>query len=499
MKKILIFLLTAALLCGCAPTVDPERAEEELEYTPRHGGSLKIYAYNSHSFNPLYTRNKANMQMLNLVFESLIMCGDDRRPIPILAESFSVSADGLEWRVNIRQGITWHDGSAFSAADAAASLNAVKSGANNSPYADNLSNVLKLEQSGNSLVIRLNEPQTNFINLLEIPIVKAASVNVYDDFHIVGTGKYTFAEKTNKIMYLTANNAWRGETTPYISNIEVHLFPDKSTSVYAFEAREIDCVTTDLLNWGSFSAGTNSRTFEYASNDFVFLAFNRSNDILAIPEVRYAFAGAVNKDRIYNEALLSHGVITNTFASPRWWIYNENTVSYEYDPGKSVTMISDLEMNPNDIAMSILVNNDNAIKLKVADILADNLMDIGIDMRVEAVSWEEFLERIARGSYDMYLGEIKYSPEINPKYILQSEEEFLPDLELLQLQTTDAGRKRVYDSLQSRYAVVLPAIPIYFEVEALLLNSKIKGTAAPVTGNMFNNIEQWFVTETEEG
>ena len=47
----------------------------------------------------------------NLALEGLIAFARDGRPQPWLADSWSVSSDGLTWSVRLRPGVTFHDGS----------------------------------------------------------------------------------------------------------------------------------------------------------------------------------------------------------------------------------------------------------------------------------------------------------------------------------------------------------------------------------------------------
>ncbi|MDR0405687.1 MAG: ABC transporter substrate-binding protein, partial [Clostridiales bacterium] len=233
MKRFFALAFTAVFLFGCTPRVPYAEGESGGEPVPAYGGAMKIYSYNPDTLNPIYTRNRTNAQMLMLIFDFLITCGGDQRPIPALASEYSVSADGLTWTVRLRDGVTWHDGSAFTAADVAATLTAVKNSTHGSPYRENLSNAVKIEAAGSAVIITLAAPQTNFINLLEIPMVKASEANVLDGFRLVGTGQFVYAESTNKLILLSANKGWWGESTPYIDNVEVALLPDKSTAVYA--------------------------------------------------------------------------------------------------------------------------------------------------------------------------------------------------------------------------------------------------------------------------
>ncbi|OQB13371.1 MAG: Oligopeptide-binding protein AppA precursor [Firmicutes bacterium ADurb.Bin193] len=495
MKRLLVLFLAAVFLSGCmgnTPSGKVKRSDDE-RYTPKYGGTLKIYSYNPDTFNPLYTRNKANAQMLMLIYDTLIKCDESQMVHPVLASDYSVSDDGLVWTVMIKNGVLWHDGTPFTAEDAAATLIAVKESPHKSPYAPALYNAGKIEATGDSVIITLKEPQTNFINLLEIPMVKKSDTAVYDNFKPLGTGQYVFTEKTHKKIYLTSNKGWWKGADPFIENVEVLLLPDKETSVYAFEAREIDVVTTDLLNWREFSGSSEIKSAEYSSGSYNFLAFNLENRFLSNPDIRKAVAHAIDKSRIFKEVLLSHGSLTDTFLNPKWWVYNDDAIKYAYDPGLSVDIIKQQNLSPKDITLELLVNNDNEMKLSVAEIIKQELEEIGIAVRVSAVEWQTFVSRANSGAYDMYLGEINYSTEINPKYVLRGNPQFEPLLSLLQLQTTDSGRKDIYNKLQQEYAQLLPDIPLYFDVEALLYNSKILGDISPLRTNMFNDVHKWFI------
>jgi peptide/nickel transport system substrate-binding protein len=497
MQRICAAALCIFFLFGCTPKETVKNNEEIAKpLTPEYGGTLKIHSYNIDTYNPLFTKSKTNLQMLLLIYDYLITCDNNLRPSGVLASDFFASDNATKWTINIKNGIKWHDGDDLTPYDVASTLNAAKNSAHGSLFKENLSNVEKIDVSGNSVIITLARPQTNFINLLEIPILKSSHADKIEIEKPIGTGRYVFTEKTRKVIYLTSNKAI--ENTPYIESIEVQILPDKSTAVHAFEAKEIDVAVTDIQSLGDFSSYSQSKSAPYNSLRYNFLAFNLSNEHLSSDVVRTCIAHAINKDRIYEEVLLSKGAITNTFLHPGWWLYESNTEGYEYDPNMAITMLNINDINPNDIKLSILVNNDNKIKLSVADIIIGQLKNIGINAFVDAVPWEQFRSQISAGSYDMYLGEINYSPEINPKYVVPDTEPFTSLLNQLQLQTTDEGRYGIYSQLQQQYAEVLPALPLYFSAEAVLVSNRIHGNIIPLCNNIFFNIHEWFIVNRYE-
>ena len=144
-----------------------------------------------------------------------------------------------------------------------------------------------------------------------------------------------------------------------------------------------------------------------------------------------------------------------------------------------------------------MVNNDNKIKLSVADIIIGQFKNIGINAFVDAVPWESCGPKFPQ--VRRYVpGEINYSPEINPKYVVPDTEPFTSLLNQLQLQTTDEGRYGIYSQLQQQYAEVLPALPLYFSAEAVLVSNRIHGNIIPLCNNIFFNIHEWFIVNRYE-
>lgn len=497
MKKrtalLLLCIVVSILFTGCGKDQVPASTRETAEQY----GMLKIYSYKPDTLNPLYTKNNANLQMLRLIFEPLVICDEEQRPMPVLADSYSVADDGLAWTVNLKQNVKWHDGSPFTSADVEETYQEVLNNPEDTLFYDNLRNVDKiLSLSDYTIVFNLKTPQTNFINLLNIPIIQKASEHAISNFSPVGTGPYQYAYKKNKSIYLKASQTWRGSTPPMIANIEVKLLPDKNTSVFAFEANEVDLVIPNMVDWSSYSNNVDNEITEYPSGNFNFIYLNRENPHLAKKEVREAIVYAINKNRINTEVLLSHGAVTDTIMNPNWWMYNGNAASiYEYNVKEAIERVLKADSDKKGIVLKLLVNDDNDIKFNVAGIIQDCLTEAGIETQVEFAPWEDFLAKIEQGSYDMYLGEMNYSPEVNPAYLLNGMEEYSALLDDLQKQTTEEGRKQAYYRIQEKVAWDIPLVPLYFDVESILYSSRISGQIRPLRDNVFYSIDKWKIQD----
>ena len=105
------------LLAGVATAALTSQATAQ---TPRQGGVLVIAqtteppalcsAFNSSTYIGLISCK---------VLEGLVAYDDKQQPLPLLAESWTISPDALTYTFALRQGVKWHDGKPFSSADVA--------------------------------------------------------------------------------------------------------------------------------------------------------------------------------------------------------------------------------------------------------------------------------------------------------------------------------------------------------------------------------------------
>lgn len=485
-KIIALFLAICISFCVAGCKKDKDNAEETT--LKKANETLKIHCYSHETLNPLINENETNLQMLRLIFESLIECDDTQKPKTLLAENYSVSNDGLVWNIKIKKGVKWHDGSSFTANDVFYTYNYVIENTDASPYSINVSNIESVRViSDFEIEFKLISPQANFVNLLEVPVIKE---NSGENFKPIGTGPYVYSDTKNKIVYLTANDNWHNGKVK-IKNMEVKILPDRQTSIHSYVSKEIDVVTVNSGNGlGDYASNSDNLIIDYPSNTFNFICINTNTEPLSNRLFRKAIAYAIDKERINSEVLLSHGLVANSCIHSKWWVYNPGVTKYDYSQDKAINVLNDVKKSMKLSAISLMVNEDNADKCKVAEIIKKNLYDCGITLNLEFVDWATFNERVATGNYQTYLGSVKYSAEINPQYIYTNPSVALKKLMVeLQSQTTEEGIKKKYFEIQEKAAQELNIIPLYFDVNMVMYNKRIQGQLKPYRANVYNGIE----------
>ena len=488
-KRIFALFLTVFIIFftfGCKNNEDKNTDKNLIEETNK---TLKIHCYAHDTLNPLLNNNEANMQFLRLMFESLIVCDETQKAQMVLAENYSVSSDGLTWTVNIKDGVKWHDGTVLTAYDVEKTYSDVLEYMDKSPYFSVLSHLEEVNATSDKTVnFKLISPQANFINLLEVPVVKYHNG---EKFLPIGTGPYVYNDTKNKIIYLSANEEWHNGKTD-IKNVEVKILPDKETSVYSYVSKEIDIVSvTSTEEWNGYSSNSDNVIVDYPSNVFTYICINPSSEPLSNGLFRRCISYAIDKEKINSEVLLSHGSVANSCINSKWWFYKPDVTNYSFNRSKAIDTAKTLKSNMKIVPVSLMVNEDNADKCKVAEMIKENLSDCGITLYIEYVSWGVFNERVATGNYQMYLGSVKYSADVNPQHVIPNPDTKLQNLfNELQTQTTEEGIKQKYYEIQEKIAMDVQIIPMYFDMSSVMYNKRIEGEHKPYRANIFNGIEK---------
>jgi len=108
------------------------------------------------SLDPQRSRTDSGQHILRDLFEGLTAVGDDGAPVPAAAESWTVSADGLEYTFRLREGLRWSNGDPLVAEDFVAGMRRLVDPATASQYAQMLEPVVAANE-----VVRGKRPPTD--------------------------------------------------------------------------------------------------------------------------------------------------------------------------------------------------------------------------------------------------------------------------------------------------------------------------------------------------
>ena len=175
----------------------------------------------------------ASLRLLELIYEPLILADENLNLVPALAESWAFSEDGLHLTLNLRQGVTFHDGSDFTAEDVIASLERILDEETGSATRTNLLSIESIEAPDDyTVVLNLTLPDVplvaalSSINTAILPSEVIANGDPAAD--VVGTGPFMLESwQPEEKTVLKANPNYWGEG-PFVDGIEIRIIPDEA-------------------------------------------------------------------------------------------------------------------------------------------------------------------------------------------------------------------------------------------------------------------------------
>ena len=346
-----------------------------------------------------------SFEVLENVFDTLVEPDANLEMRPALAESWQVSGDQLTWTFHLRPGVSWHDGSPFTASDVVYSYRRI--------IDEKLANVDKLSAvrdvrapDPQTVVIEVAHPTPNLLTNLGgfkgMAIVQRRNVETGEiATHPVGTGPFTFAgRKSGDSITLTANdNYWGG--APKVPGVTFRFISEPSTALSALQAGEIDW--TDAIPPQRVEQLKGDDSLHLAvtpSNDYWYLALNEARKPWNDVRVRQAIAYGIDRESIVQAT--SYGTATaNQLAIPQGNPWYTPYDRYRHDEGRARDLLRQAGVGNQNLDM--LVTTEYPETVTAAQIIADNLAALGITVNIRTVDFATWLDEQNSGHFDMLM------------------------------------------------------------------------------------------------
>lgn len=503
MKKLLAFLLSAALLlsvsaCGGeeAPSVSSDGSSsanvsrEEVPAPETRPFTLAFYP--EYSLHPTLAGNRANLTLAPLLYESLFTVDASFQAQPLLCSGYTVSEDKLVWTLTLRTGITFSDGTPFTAQSAAQALNLAR--AAGSRYQERLADVSAVtasEELSNQLVITLRRPNGSLPVLLDIPIALG------EGDRPAGTGPYVLSEDGQS--FTARTDWWQKDKTLPAQTIPLRTVAKSDELIYAFDGGEVSLVDVDLMATNAMGYGGNYQAWDYPTTDFLYLGFNTRNGPFRSAAARRAAGLAVDRDTIASTVYANHAISTLLPVHPASPLYRPTEEPLAYDPETLAVQMEQLRLTGTQLVF--LVNSENVAKTSAAQRITYQLEAAGFTVELRQLPFEDYTAALGRGEFDLYLGETVFTADFDLSPLLSSSGPL--NYGGWQTESTDALLLDMRGAAEDKaaYAAELfalldeqaPIIPIAFKNGSVLTQWGRVSGLSPVRGNVFYRLEHWTV------
>ena len=410
MRKIGILLLISlvaltSVFAGGAQessTAQPASTEPASKY----GGVLRVAQatldYSETIGLPFMTTGTETETVFTALYDKLWTRGADGKIKLMLAESYTVSDDGLEYTFTLKKGIKFHDGSDLTAEVVAWNYNQA--------IAHKMfSGVSKAEAIDESTVkVVLSKPNPFFLmaNTAKCGWCITSKANYdkngedYARRNPVGTGPFKFVSmETGKKVVLAKNeNYWAvdtdGSKLPYLDGLEVSAISDPTVAAAALDNNEIE-VYSGTLNklienlevYGIEKFNVEKGAVPTKAQGIRFMANNRNAKLLADERLRKAIAYAIDGQAI--AAAIKDGTVqyTTQVALKGAADYVNDAVVYDYNPEKAKALLKEAGY-PDGFEIEINIDQTAESK-RFAELYQYYLGQVGIKVKIMAYATTE--------------------------------------------------------------------------------------------------------------
>jgi peptide/nickel transport system substrate-binding protein len=514
----LIMALFAGILSACynggenSDTPSPE-VTDTADTQAVHYKSDDVFSLNcnkNYGFNPFTTTNAPNLLCTELMYDTLFVLDDNFAVTPNLIKSFK-SDDGKSWSFYVDTSVKFWDGSTLTAQDAAYSLQrAMRS----DEYSSRLSCVYGVTAMDASLfIVTLNYADMQFPALLSVPVIKYGTIG---DTAPMGTGPYMLDES---ITMLTAFSGHKNYSTLPADTIYLKEYKNADEIISAYENSDIDLVTNDPTGTYSLGYGTANDVRYFPTTNMQYLGFNSKSSFFSSPACRKAMTYVVDREQISTKIMGGAAVAATLPMNPACALYNSaysDIISYsvqkskdafdaanvqDYDSdGKREILVSGI---PIEININFIVCSDNSEKAAAAESIANNLMELGITVYLKELSWNDYLNALKNGDFDMYYADTMMTADFSLRNLLFSGGSLnyggFSDSALEQnisdyLASGDADRQEDADFMFKYITDTAPIVPVCFERQQVITHRGTVTGMEPTKYNIFHGIEKWQIT-----
>ncbi len=397
------FIATVVVLGGCARStpVDPVAART----------TTVLLSQAPTTFDPRFVSESQGLKLTRLIFASLVTI--DPYTLAVrndLAERVEIESP-THYRVTLRAGLRFSDGSVLDSDDVVATFKGVASKTLGSRFAAGYQRIDHIDViDKRSVVFVLKQPHAPFLTDLEMPIVRAE--DAYRKLDVVsraawpvGAGAYKLT-RASEGSYLLEANAFYYGATPSRRLLRFVVVRDENTRAMRLEAKKADLMLNALppTLWPMFvgrSKTSRSVTLRASAGiSTTYLGYNLRSDVLKQREVREAIAHAIDMRTLVETKFLGHAQLATSFMPTGHWASDTTLSAYDYDPERARSLLASVERHGQPIRLLYRTGADR-FRLSIAHAIAYMLEQVGFQVDVRPSEFAALLADLDAGHFDI--------------------------------------------------------------------------------------------------
>jgi peptide/nickel transport system substrate-binding protein len=503
-------------LSGCKRRTGPEDGTEPSTGTPSPAGpasaqTLTLPFAKRDLLNPYLAVSRLNLEIAQLVYEGLFTLDEHYAAEAILAQEIRRETT-LRWVLTLKSGRVFHTGAPVTAADVVYSFQKAKA---SQTYKERLASVASAGALPDGTVqLNLSRANANVAACLDFPVIPAGSSEqgklsaaengVFFNLQTTppGTGRYRLALKEGNYS-LSYDKAHPGEA-PRLTEIQLYGVSDTAALPYGLEMGNFQFFYDDLSSGEVVRVGAS--TAHIPTTNFLYLCFRFNRGVFTDAKLRQAVAACLNKQALVSECWHGYARVTDTPFPPEWEGVNAKEYAQPYDPAAARKLLDDCGWKTvengvrtkggRQLALTMIVSKDNAFRRAAAKSIRSQLAEFGIGVTIKELSLEELRQQVQLWNFDIYLGEVKLTPDLSLAPLLQAGGAAAAGINIW-------GRVGSYYG-QMQQGLVTPAqfmeafreetpfVPLAYRDGMAAVSRRLHAAFSPRPDNLFADIVSWY-------
>ena len=505
-------LLTALAGCGQGGEAAPSGSSSDADSETGTRDELIFVNYRDiRDLNPhLYA---GEMYAQSILYDTLVSNTEDGY-VGCLAEDWTISDDGRIYTFNIRDGVTFSDGTPCDANAILANFNAILENRERHTWLEMMNLLVGVSAPDeDTFVIEMSEPYYPMLTELACIrpfamispncMIDGSTMNGVNGY--IGTGPYVLTDfVTDEYAVFERNENYWGEA-PAIQKITVKVIPDNQTRIMALENEEIDLIFgKNMLDADAISQYVDSDRFTVSLSDPTstrHIVLNTTHDILGDTAVRKALQHATNRQAISEGIFYGLEPAADTLYSPTVPYCDVDLEPYAYDTEEAARLLDEAgwvmgsdggrSKNGQKLELDLLYNSDSVTEKTISEYLQSEYLKLGISLNIHGEEEQSYRDNMKAGNFDMVFNicwGMPYDPQSSlaamraPVYGDYAAQQGLEDKAEIDQAITDiltstdeAERQELYDFVLTRLHEDAVYIPLTYETNKALYTSELKG------------------------
>lgn len=380
------------------------------------------------NFNPVLGNSRTDSWITNLMYPHLLSISEDGSKEAQVATEWGYVDDTTGF-YEIRDDLTWSDGTPLTAEDVAWTLNAVKRDQAPGTFYGQLGNLdTATAVSDTRVELTLTQPDSSIVegigfwgvvvpkHVFEPKGSIAEFANDGSDGGWVGLGPFIltgFQVGQSYTLERVDDYPLVDGGVPGPAQVVYRVYPDVNTEILALQSGEIDVIANALppAQVEQLSNTDGLQVIEAPGLGYAHLVYNMNVDALKDVRVRQALAAAVDYEAIRNVVLQGQAVSTGSSALMPVLAkyYDESVTEYEFDPDRARSLMEDAGYTAGSdgmfpVSFRLIYSLQDSVTSQWAQMVKDTAAEAGITIELQGTERNTYLSMTAEGDYDIYAG-----------------------------------------------------------------------------------------------